>query len=593
VLVPQERRGPVLLLLTSLVLLALAGIVSQSGGFGFDVPWGRVSSRDPVRPLIAGLLCLLILVRWRGGRGLASAAGTVSIWLDRLAPLAAVGGAAIAAWLGIRYGAHVAGGADPYGYISQSDLWLRGALVIDFSTLGPLPWRNVEWTLSPLGYRPGTAPYTIVPTYAPGLPMLMAACQAALGPSAKFLVVPLCAAVTVWATYLLGSRLYDRSAGAVAACLLAASPVFLFQTMWPMSDVPGAAFWTLSLAAACSGGRGAPLAAGIFAGVAILVRPNLFPLATVPLVLIAGHHVAHGVRKALVRAGVACAGLLPAVFAIAILNTYWYGAPARSGYGSVESLYGAGHVWPNLQRYSTWLLETETAFVLLAVLPLLTARLGPSGLHVRRTHVRAGAALFGALLTILYAFYLVFDQWWYLRFFLPAFPLILVLATAGLRDLLHRVHLNAGPAALLVAAPLAVWLIQAGADRAVYGLQRQEHGYIGIARAVSSLVPQDAIVLAMQHSGSLRYYSGRLTLRYDRLPASQLDLVVTSMRARGRPVYLLVEDWEAPQFVGRYREHSCRGALDWEPLLVWQDVRKARLYDLGAARCVPAATARR
>ena len=79
----------------------------------------------------------------------------------------------------------------------------------------------------------------IVPLYAPGLPLLMALGQAIFGFCGAFFVVPLCAALTIWLTYAVGRRVFDRPGIALwGAALVAASPVFLYQSMNAMSDVP-------------------------------------------------------------------------------------------------------------------------------------------------------------------------------------------------------------------------------------------------------------------------------------------------------------------------------------------------------------------
>ena len=58
-----------------------------------------------------------------------------------------------------------------------------------------------------------------------------------------FLVVPLFAALLVWFTFALGRALDDEVTGLGAAVLLACSPIFLYQAVQPMSDVPAAALW--------------------------------------------------------------------------------------------------------------------------------------------------------------------------------------------------------------------------------------------------------------------------------------------------------------------------------------------------------------
>src|SRR5262245_23794276 len=143
----------------------------------------------------------------------------------------------VTAILGIRFGTFTASGADSYGYVSQADLWLQRTLIVEQPLGRDAPWREAVWTLSPLGYRPGDERGTMVPTYSPGLPMLMAAFKATGGANAVYYVVPLLGALAVWLTFILGRSISGSHAGAFAALALAVSPAFVFQLMWPMSDV--------------------------------------------------------------------------------------------------------------------------------------------------------------------------------------------------------------------------------------------------------------------------------------------------------------------------------------------------------------------
>jgi hypothetical protein len=86
--------------------------------------------------------------------------------------------ALLTAVLGLRFGTFAASGADSYGYVSQADLWLRGTPIVDEPLASEAPWRNAVWTLAPLGYRPGDVRGTMVPTYPPGLPLVMAGLKA-------------------------------------------------------------------------------------------------------------------------------------------------------------------------------------------------------------------------------------------------------------------------------------------------------------------------------------------------------------------------------------------------------------------------------
>ena len=113
---------------------------------------------------------------------------------------------------------------------------------------------------------------------------------------------------------------------------------------------------------------------------------------------------------------------------MAVLNAVRYGSPLASGYGGTDVLFSMAHVAPNLDRYSRWLVETHTPFVALALLaPVWMWRDGARA----RWAVAGGAAVI--LTAATYLAYTVFDDWWYIRFLLPALPVLLVLACVGWR----------------------------------------------------------------------------------------------------------------------------------------------------------------
>src|SRR5262249_56235029 len=111
------------------------------------------------------------------------------------------------------------------------------------------------------GYRLGPLPHTMLPTYPPGLPALMALATVA-GVCGPFLVVPACGGLLVWCTFVLGRRAAGPLAGVLAALVVGASPVLLMLSPSPITDVPSGAFWTAALAAALAGSRRSAIAAG-------------------------------------------------------------------------------------------------------------------------------------------------------------------------------------------------------------------------------------------------------------------------------------------------------------------------------------------
>src|SRR5688572_21818310 len=277
------------------------------------------------------------------------------------------------------------------------------------------------WAVAPLGYRPGPAPGEVVPTYPPGLPLMMAATRVAGGEWAPFFVVPLFGAVAVYGTFLLGAKLHSRRAGLVAAMLLATSPILLFQLVQPMSDVPALAWWTLALLFAFLPGHAAALAARAAAGVALLARPNLLPL-VMPLAWFAAGWPLRQPRRLLpLTMGLAAAGAL-----LAALQWRIYGSPVASGHGAFSDFFALSNVWPNLAVYSSHLLRGEAATIVLAVVAAaiaLTGRRSPQQIATGRPLLPAvtAAAVFGAAVVLCYLPYVVFRDWFYLRFLLLPF----------------------------------------------------------------------------------------------------------------------------------------------------------------------------
>jgi hypothetical protein len=499
--------------------------------------------------------------------------------------LVAIGAAALTTMLGFKYGTFSAAGADPYGYVSQADLWLNRHLRVDQRWLGSLPDPFDDWSFSPLGYRPGPEPHTIVPTYSAGLPLLMAAAKFVAGSDGPYYVVPLLGGLAVLLTFLLGRLLFDEMVGMAASLLLAASPAFLFMLMFPMSDVPVASAWTLALVFAT---LRRPLAAGFASSLAIVIRPNLLLLSLgVSLIASGPWRGADGLirtrwRDALTRAFLCCLGVVPGVLGVALLNRHLYGGALQSGYGNVQTIYHWSYLHANLARYPRWLARTQTPFVIAAVLPLASSRFAGSTAMGRHWSVRAGLALFIALLFASYLFYIPFDEWWYLRFILPVYPIMLVLATGSIRSM--QPLRSRTSHFFLVAAVLTCvlgWEVTTEEGHVVFHLREGERRYVTIGRELAITTPSNAVFFAMHESGSLRYYAHRLTVRYDNLRPGSLDQAIDALRERGFRPYFLLEKWEEAAFRERFSHGSRAGRLDWPPVRTWGAQVSAALYDPG------------
>jgi hypothetical protein len=413
--------------------------------------------------------------------------------------------------------------------------------------------------------------------------MVMALGKLLFGSTGVFLVVPLLGGLAVWATYVMGRRAAGTVVGAGAAVLLAASPSFLFEVTSPTSDVPAAAWWASTLALLLVDGNMAAFGAGVAVSLAVLTRPNLAPLVVLPAAMLLGA----GAGRRLLVFG---AGVLPGFLTVASVNTYLYGSPLASGYGRLSDFYRWEFFAVNVVRYSRWLVQTQTPLVILAAVAPLVVRSVRS--VVTQLSLRATVTMwwcFALAVFGLYVFYLPGNDWPYVRFLLPAYPPLAVMTVLSLTALLaplrtvrpHAPHFMTGAAVVFA----AWWGVTLAVEGRVLHFWRDEHRYVAAGEYVGRRLPLEAAILSAQYSGSVRYYSGRLTVRYDLIPPPALDTVVNELRRLGRPPYLLLDEVEEADFRRRFQGHSALAALDWWPLGMVQG-RLVRVYDLaeGQAR---------
>jgi hypothetical protein len=460
----------------------------------------------------------------------------------------------LAGVVSVRWGAFAVGGSDSHCYAGQARMFAEGRLSLAPPITPPVPWPNAAATFAPSGFAPGPDPSGgSVPLCAAGLAVTMAAAMRIAGDAAIFAVVPLMGILAVWSTWLLGRRFGNALTGASSALLVACSPTFLYQLVQPMSDVPAAALWTAALATALGpeqDGRSffRGLAAGLLTGFAIMMRPNLAPLAIIPVLL------AWPSRAAAVAVA---AGVMPAVAAVGILQAAVYGSPLRSGYGDLGHLFSAGYVVTNLVNYPAWLAFAHTPVLALGLLaPLVAAR--------RRVAWALCAFVAGTL--ALYLPYVPFTDWWYTRFLLPALPVLIVLTMTVVDRAATRLPRRAGLAGLIaVTIALGGYWLRRADELAVFRLKGLEQKYVELGRVASSRLPHNAIVLAAQPAGSLRYYAHLPTLSWDAIDPAWLDRVLAECRTRGLTPYLAVESWERDAFTSRFSGHSAAAELDWPP----------------------------
>lgn len=533
-----------------------------------------MSARGAGRPAVGALLLagLVVLAATAEGRrrGLARAESLA----DRAAPGVAVLLALGLATTSTVFGAHVSGDADSSGYVSQSRLWAAGRVTVPAATFTDDAWPQRGWLVSPLGYAPSATPDTLGPSYAPGLPWLMTLAATLLGEPGRFVWTPLAAGLVVWLTFLAARRFAPPLASLGAALLVAGSAPVLFNCVQTMSDLVCTALWTGAILAATSS-RPRSLIAGMLAALGLAVRPNLVFLAGLVwlVVLVTTDGTWRDRRR---RALVMAIPLAVVAVAVALINRTLWGSPFASGYGATADLFQAANVPGNLARVWRWTRETAGWWAL-AGMPVLLA------LAVRRTTratALAGAAL-AAGLALSYLPYAQFEEWWYLRFYLPAWPLLAAAVAAAAWMLLAPLAGRLAPVAvLLVAGLIARGGLTIAEDAGVFRLWAGAQRYPAAANWVRTHAPPDALLLAVQHSGALADGAGRAIGRWDYIAPDALDATVEALATRGRTVWLVADSFEEGPFRGRFAG-TRRGPLDWAPLAeVRVPGERVHVYDL-------------
>jgi hypothetical protein len=450
----------------------------------------------------------------------------------------ALGIAAYAAMLAAFVGA-VPGGSDSSGYFNEARLFARGRIHADMRALPGLPADEAPpYLYVPLGFKPAPGSRErMVPTYPPGLPLLLVPAAWLVGwGHAGDVVLILHALAGLALTYALGRRCgLSPPWSLLGAAVLAASPLYLYTSLWALSDVPATAWATAAVVAAWAS-RERPawaLASGACVTVAFLVRPNNF-LILLPIAVALGPSPLR-----LLAAGLAT---LPGIAAWMAINRSAYGAYLQSGYGAIGNEFHPALIPGTLAHCARWLPLLLSPIVMAAPGVLALARRAPRTTAILGTWVLAYVAFF-------LPYRWTHENWWFLRYLLPAAPALIV---AGLLALqaggswlyarLPRPWLPALGRALLLTAvaveaaeiiPLDAWAIGRG-----------ERKYGHVAAWLEAHVPPTAAVVATQFSGAL-FCDTKLTLvRSDQLDGATAQRVRAAARFGGVPLYAVLFPFE-------------------------------------------------
>ena len=498
---------------------------------------------------------------------------------ERAARLLALFIAALVSALTIRYNTFAAWATDSGAYISAGQAWASGDLFSPATFVFWAPWAGDGQVEFPFGHVQGPIKGTITGQYPLGYPLLIALALKTGSDLAPHIVSPLFAGLLAWCAFVLGRQIATAWAGVLAALLIGATPVVLSHSVMPFSDVPAVAFWALAWVMSVRPGHGAALASGASAAFAVMVRPNLAPLA---LVIAATLMFAerNGWKRAVTR--LIAFGITGALGPLFVLwsQAALYGHPLQSGYRvSMDYFFNLERVPYNAGLYPRMLaqLHSWVAFGGLVFVPFALRGMGRSREAYTRGLLAASAAALILVNYALYLAYLTYVGWHWLRFLLPAMLALFLLLAAAVDHL--RVWLKPRLGGFSVIAVLPALLV---------GWWGEEHirppvGYERIhmmERYLPAVLPPNAVVITYAHGGAIAAATGRPILRLDYIEGNALDPIIRALKRRGyRPVYVFDVAIEADFLSYRFKAAEF-GRLTWPARAEITSVTSIVYYDI-------------
>ncbi len=449
------------------------------------------------------------------------------------------------AWLLFWHASFSVGGSDSSGYANTARLILAGRVVEPVEALKHLELPpNFVRIFIPLAFEPGPRPGTMVPFYPPGLPLHIAFAGLVAGSNyGPFVVSPLAALISVFLIYLVGRELgLSRLFSIAGAAVLALCPVFVFMAEQPMSDIV-ATMWSLAaiLFALHSRRRETwAAAAGAAFGFAVLVRPA-DALLLIPL--------AFAIR---LRPRTLLWFLLGgAPFAAAYLawNQLAFGNPFRTGYGDLANGFAPANLPGRFRHYGLGLARLLS--------PLVPAGWLLVGVDRRvAARDRMMLALWLAVFLLFYCFWDVDGAWWYTRYLLPGIPAMILASLLVARDGLHLGKADRGVLLRRIVVVLALAAVLAIEHRQIRNLGVLHFGegekvYPDACRWAESKVPPRSLVISMQMSGALKYYTNLTPVRWDWIQPGQVSLLRERARAENYQWFALLAPFENEEFQER------------------------------------------
>jgi hypothetical protein len=144
-----------------------------------------------------------------------------------------------------------------------------------------------------------------------------------------------------------------------------------------------------------------------------------------------------------------------------------------------------------------------------------------------------------------------------------------------------------GAAVFLLCTLAPGWYVVKAQAITVFAIHRAEQRYVAVGEAIGQRLEPNAVVLTVLHSGSVRLYGDRATVRWDLIEPDNLDFTLKALREGGWVPYLLLDEWEESVFRERFQRSRSCSRLGDDPLAVFTGATATRLYAFSAPSTQP------
>jgi hypothetical protein len=171
--------------------------------------------------------------------------------------------------------------------------------------------------------------------------------------------------------------------------------------------------------------------------------------------------------------------------------------------------------------------------------------------------------------------------WWYLRFLLPVFPIIIAFGVLGMQRLLERRRVFAYSwshyatiAAVLIVSVYAC--VSWGRKQHIMLMKPFQRPYREIGEYAATKLPKDSLLLCMQVSSAIYFYTDLPLVRWDLAQDQDIPTLKEALEKSHRPVYATILQFEREDLMKRYPWNWVRVDANVQDIEVWKLDYKVR-----------------